>query len=166
MIAATEPESWVEVISPWPASLSSSTRLMVVQSVPPRACISWNCNEVGDHQISGDVVSMVKILDVLPLGVSVGGGLRHPSLLSTPVTLTLALSAGGPLHNPYGRILSVSVVPRSPFVLRTFPPRAGETLVFCKGLAERERGNVLPPCTVLRWPRPAGTLYNLCRKRL
>ena len=29
-------------------------------------------------------------------------------------------------HNPYERVLLASVVPRSPFVLRTFPPRAGE----------------------------------------
>ena len=43
------------------------------------------------------------------------------------------------LHNPYRGSLT-SVVPRSPFVLRTFPPRAGETLAFCKGPAERAQG--------------------------
>ena len=59
VMAATEPESWVDVISPWPAMPSASTRLMVVQSVPPRAWISWNSRVVGDHQISGDVVSMM-----------------------------------------------------------------------------------------------------------
>ena len=42
------------------------------------------------------------------------------------------------LHNPYRGSLA-SVVPRSPFVLRTFPPRAGETLAFCKGPAQQER---------------------------
>ena len=56
VIAATLPESWVDVISPCPASPSASARFMVVQSVPPRACISWNSRVVGDHQMSGDVV--------------------------------------------------------------------------------------------------------------
>ena len=58
--AATELESWVEVISPWPAMPSASERLMVVQSVPPRAWISWNSSEAGDHQISGDEVNIVE----------------------------------------------------------------------------------------------------------
>ena len=62
VIDATLLESWVDVISPWPAMPSASERLMVVQSVPPRAWISWNSKVVGDHQISGDVVSMVKML--------------------------------------------------------------------------------------------------------
>ena len=36
-----------------------------------------------------------------------------------------------------------AVVPRAPFVLRTFPPRAGETLAFCEGLPREGRFEVV-----------------------
>ena len=69
---------------------------------------------------------------------------RSPSPPDRGPGQALTSPVEGSLHNPYGRVLLASVVPRSPFVLRTFPPRAGESLAFCKGPAERERGIVLP----------------------